>query len=153
MDSLIRLLSSSLDAAGDQEEIAEALAKVAWRMTAGELLRNHAVPFRLFRQTLIVSVADTIWQKQLQAISGELLFRINSILGRKAIKFVEFRIDPEAVQAARRDRRPERRGAYAEASLSSQPAELIAAAGLIRDETLRNRFLIAARSSIARRGD
>ena len=152
MDSLIRLLSSSLDAAGDQEEIAEALAKVAWRMTAGELLRNHAVPFRLFRQTLIVSVADAIWQKQLQAISGELLFRINSILGRKAIKFVEFRIDPEAVQAARRDRRPER-GAYAEASLSSQPAELIAAAGLIRDETLRNRFLIAARSSIARRGD
>lgn len=147
MDSLVRLLPALLEAVGDQEEIAEALAKVAWTMTAGELLRDHAVPFRLFRQRLIVSVADAIWQKQLQAISAELLFRINSILGQEAVKFVEFRVDPETVQAARREREPER----TEKSSSVLPAELIAAADSIRDEALRRRFLIAAGSSIARR--
>ncbi len=147
MDSLIQLLPALLEAAGDQEEIAEAAAKVAWTLTAGKLLRDHAVPFRLFRQRLIVSVADAIWQKQLQAISAELLFRINSILGQEAVKFVEFRVDPETMRAARREREPER----PEKSSRDLPAELIAAADSIRDEALRRRFLTAAGSSITRR--
>src|ERR687893_58405 len=62
MEELIQSLPKLLRAAGEAEEVAEAAAMVAWRRVAGEALRGCAVPFRLYRKTLIVAVADTTWQ-------------------------------------------------------------------------------------------
>ena len=85
MDDLIRVLPKLLRAAGEAEEVAEAAALAAWRRVAGESLRGCAVPFRLYRKTLGVAVPDTTWQKQLEAMSGQLLFRLNSILGQALV--------------------------------------------------------------------
>src|ERR1043165_8394775 len=87
MDDLIRALPKLLRAAGEAEEVCEAAAMVAWRRAAGQALRGQAVPFRLYRKTLVVAVSDTTWQKQLEAISGQLLFRINSILGQAVVTY------------------------------------------------------------------
>ena len=64
-------------------------------------LRAQAVPFRLYRKTLVVAVADATWQKQLEAMSGQLLFRLNSLLGQAIVTYIEFRIDPKTVRAER----------------------------------------------------
>ncbi|MBV9960439.1 MAG: DUF721 domain-containing protein, partial [Acidobacteria bacterium] len=101
MEDLIRSLPKLLRAAGEAEEVCEAAAMVAWRRVAGEGLRGQAVPFRLYRKTLIVAVADTTWQKQLEAVSGQLLFRLNSLLGQAVVTFIEFRVDSRTVQAER----------------------------------------------------
>src|SRR5918911_2521684 len=101
MDDLIRTLPKLLRAAGEMEEVAEAAAQIAWRRVAGTALRGQAVPFRLYRKTLIVAVADVTWQKQLEAMSGQLLFRLNSLLGQAVVTFIEFRIDPKTVREAR----------------------------------------------------
>lgn len=154
MDDLIRVLPSIVRAAGEAEEVTEAAAMVAWRRVAGEGLRPHAVPFRLYRKTLIVSVADRTWQKQLEAMSGQLLFRLNSLLGQAIITFIEFRIDPQTVKKHRAllDKAAQHRLVHEENALRCTSGELsTTAAHSIRDESLRRRFLLAAGSCIERR--
>ena len=148
MIDLSRLLPKLLNATGSNAELAEEIAKIAWTRAAGEGLRNHAVPFRLYRRTLIVSVADAIWQKQLRQMSREFIFRINKLLGRSVVDEIEFRIDPAAVdrmlsripapQASRKETRP-------------PVPELVSAASSIADPDLRNRFIRAAENCIERR--
>jgi hypothetical protein len=152
MDDLIRALPQLLRAAGEAEEVAETAAFVAWRRAAGEQLRTAAVPFRLYRKTLVVAVPDTSWRQQLEAISGQLLFRVNSILGQPVVTYIEFRVDPQTV-GKERERQQLRRAqtvrtaAHEEGALRSA-AELEDAASAIRDEDLRRRFLVAAGSYI-----
>jgi hypothetical protein len=152
MEDLMRTLPKLLRAAGETEEVLEAAAMVAWRRVAGEALREQTVPFRLYRKTLIISVTDQTWQKQLEKMSGQLLFRLNSLLGQAVVTYIEFRIDPKTVRAARTirhsaaDREDQERRALELAS-----GELLAAAGAIQDEDLRHRFLLAAGTCLDRR--
>lgn len=153
MDDLIRALPKLLRAAGEAEEVLEAAAMVAWRRVTGEELSRQTVPFRLYRKTLIVAVADTTWQKQLEAMSGQLLFRLNSLLGQAVVTYIEFRIDPKTVAAARTGRMQEAaaREELERRALKRATGELLDAAGAIQDEELRRRFLLAAGSCIDRR--
>jgi hypothetical protein len=152
MDDLIRALPKLLRAAGETEEVAEAAAMVAWRRAAGDALRGQAVPFRLYRKTLVVAVADTTWQKQLEAMSGQLLFRLNSILGQAVVTYIEFRIDPATVRAERAMIAPQSNPAEQEQrALKSATGQVLAASEAIHDEDLRRRFLLAAGSCIDRR--
>jgi hypothetical protein len=153
MDDLFRTLPKLLRAAGETEEVLEAAALVAWRRVAGEGLRSQAVPFRLYRKTLIVAVADATWQKQLEAISGQLLFRLNSLLGQAVVTYIEFRIDPKTVRAERDSARTEaaNRGEQERRALKTVSGDIVLAADAIHDEDLRRRFLLAAGSCIDRR--
>jgi hypothetical protein len=153
MDDLIRALPKLLRAAGENEEVLEAAALVAWRRVAGTELSRQAVPFRLYRKTLIVAVADSTWQKQLENMSGQLLFRLNSLLGQAVVTYIEFRLDPKTVAAARsanREATAEREEQESRALLRAA-GDLTNAAGAIQDEELRRRFLLAAGSCIDRR--
>jgi hypothetical protein len=152
MDDLIRALPKLLRAAGEAEEVCEAAVMVAWRRAAGQALRGQAVPFRLYRKTLVVAVADTTWQKQLEAMSGQLLFRINSILGQAVVTYIEFRVDPATVRAERETVTPQADPVEQEQrALRSATGEVKVAAEAIHDEELRRRFLLAAGSCIDRR--
>ena len=152
MEDLIRTLPKLLRIAGETEEVLETAALIAWRRAAGEGLRSQAIPFRLFKKTLIVAVADATWQKQLEAISGQLLFRINSLLGQAVVTYIEFRIDGKAVRAARlaSRARPIDRARAEHLAMQAVSPELSVAAGAIHDDELRRRFLIAAGSCISR---
>ena len=149
MIDVTRLLPKLLSASGASPEMTEIAAKIAWTRAAGTGLRTHAVPFRLYRKTLIVSVPDAIWQRQLQTMSGELMFRINRLLRREVVDFIEFRIDPATVDDVR-----ERNIATKEPPSDLRapvPGELVSVAGTISDPDLRDRFLHAAENCIARR--
>lgn len=149
MMDLARLLPKLLNATGANPEMAEIAAKLAWSRAAGDGLRRHAIPFRLYRTTLVVSVADVIWQRQLNSMSGELISRINRLLGREVVDTIEFRIDPAAVEQVRNDLQPQERAR--DKDPQPIPEELISAAGEIADEDLRERFIRAAGNCIARR--
>ena len=151
MDDLIRLLPKILRATDNAEEILEAAALAAWRRAAGEGLREHAVPFRLYGKTFVVAVPDATWRRQLEDMSGQLLFRLNSLLGQPAVTYVEFRIDPETVEAERNIwRRHERARQEQEQRALASAASLDAVAASIKDEELRRKFLIAAGSCLER---
>jgi hypothetical protein len=147
MIDVARLLPKLLNATGAHPEMAEIATKIAWTRAAGDGLRRHAIPFRLFRKTLVVSVADIIWQKQMQSMSLELISRINKLLGREVVDDIEFRIDPATVEQVRSQNRQGPRDKVR----VPIPDELISAAGEIADEDLRERFIRAAENCIARR--
>jgi hypothetical protein len=141
------LLPKILAQSGNQAEMKEVTAKIAWTRAAGPGLRRHATAFRLHRKTLVVSVADAIWQKQLHAMSSELIFRINKLLRRNLVESIEFRIDPAALSnmgSVARTERPNQ-------SDRPLPVELISAANGIADTELRERFMRAAANCIERR--
>ena len=152
MDELIHALPKLLRAAGEAEEVAEAAAFVAWRRVAGEALRTSAVPFRLYRKTLVVAVPDVTWRRQLEEVARQLIFRLNSILGQPLVTYIEFRVDPQTVGEERaRLRHPDPFAPAAEEAAYARAAELRAAADAIHDEELRRRFLLAAGSCLNRK--
>jgi hypothetical protein len=148
MRNIIKLLPRLLEAAGENSELLETFAKIAWTRAAGDGLRFNAAPLRFYDGKLSVGVADAIWQTQLKAMTAELLARTNQLLGRDLIKSLEFRIDPKSLQTVRR--RTERTSPRSDEEVSL-PVDVLTAAGKIKDEMLRQRFLSAARSVIARR--
>jgi hypothetical protein len=149
MIDVARLLPKLLNATGANPEMAEIAAKLAWSRAAGDGLRRHAIPFRLFQKTLVVSVADVIWQRQLRSMSAELVSRINRLLGREVVEAIEFRIDPAAVEQVRANSEP--RQCPEDKPRGPIPDELISAASEIADQDLRERFIRAAENCIARR--
>jgi hypothetical protein len=152
MDDLFRSLPKIIRAAGNAPEVVEAAAMAAWKRVAGEGLRWNAVPFRLYLKTLIIAVPDAGWQKQLESMSGQLLFRLNSVLGQAVVTYIEFRIDPKTVETERKalGRKKIERAAREKRALKAVSGGVQAAANEIRDEALRERFLIAAGSCLSR---
>ncbi|HEV8367205.1 MAG TPA: DciA family protein [Pyrinomonadaceae bacterium] len=147
MDELIKSIPTVLKAVGYSTEVAEAAAIAAWKHAAGEGLRNHAVAIKLDENTLVVAVRDAIWQKQLATMKGQLLFRVNSILGQPLLNNIELRIDPKVVIIAQ----PEKVEA-AEMLDNEVPMELWSAACAIRDKDLRQKFLKAAVGALKKGG-
>jgi len=151
MDDLFKALPKILRAAGDAEEVSEAVAFAAWRRAAGEGLRGCAVPFRLYRKMLVVSVADETWRKQLEQMSPQLIFRMNSLVGQALVTYIEFRVDPKTVREERaRAKQSEYERLVGEENALERARELDEAADAIHDEELRRRFLLAAGSCMNR---
>ena len=145
MNQLIKSLPTVLRAAGDSAEVAEAAALAAWKHAAGDGLKEHAVPLRLEGRTLIIAVADRIWQKQLTSMRGQMLFRVNTILGQPLIGSLDFVIDPRVVKP--RVEQPKQN----EPLDNEVPLELWSAASSIHDKELRKSFLKTALLSLKRK--
>ena len=147
MNQLIKSLPTILRAAGDSEEVAQAAAVAAWKHAAGDGLKDHAVPVKLENRTLTVAVADTIWQKQLNSMRGQLMFRVNTTLGQPLVGVIEFVIDPGLARPHAEQEQPE------EELLDNEvPLELWSAANAIHDQELRRTFLKTATRSLRRKG-
>ena len=143
MNQLIKSLPGVLRAAGDSTEVAEAAAIAAWKHAAGDGLKEHAVPLKLENRTLTIAVADAIWQKQLHSMRGQLLFRVNSILGKPLVGALDFVVDAKIAKA-----HVERPAQREELSDSEVPLELWSAASAIQDKELRRKFLKTALLSL-----
>jgi len=142
MNQLIKSLPGVLRAAGDSTEVAEAAAIAAWKHAAGNGLKEHAVPFKLEDRTLTIAVADAIWQKQLHSMRGQLLFRVNSILGKPLVGALDFVIDTKLAK------RPVEQHVPEEPLDNEVPLELWSAASAIQDKELRKKFLKTALLSL-----
>jgi hypothetical protein len=151
MDELFKALPQLLRAAGESAEVSEAAAFAAWRRVAGEAMRGCAVPFRLYNKTLVVAVPDVTWRQQLEKVSPQLIFRLNSLLGQALVTYVEFRVDPRTVGREReRARRTQYEQLVEDENALRSATELDDAASAIHDEDLRRRFLLAAGSCMNR---
>ena len=146
MNQLIKSLPAVLRAAGNSEEVVEAATMAAWKFAAGDQLKGHAVPLKFEAGTLTVSVADAIWRRQLHTMRGQLLFRVNSILGQPLVRTLEFQVNPEIAAA-----RAEQEKAKSEPVDNEVPLELWSAANAIKDKELRKRFLKTALLALKRK--
>jgi len=145
MNQLIKSLPTVLRASGNSAEVAEAAAIAAWKHAAGDGLKEHAVALKLENRTLTIAVADPIWQKQLNAMRGQLLFRVNTILGQPLVSAFNFVVDREHVKP--HIEQPEK-----DEPLDNEvPLELWSAANTIHDQELRKNFLKTALRSLKRK--
>ncbi|HEV2828849.1 MAG TPA: DciA family protein [Pyrinomonadaceae bacterium] len=146
MNRLIETLPAILKASGDSEAVTEAACMAAWKHAVGEGLSTHTIPVQLQQQQLVVAVADNIWKKQLEHMQGQLLYRLNAVLGQPIVKSIQLRVDPKTVEIARASQGG-RKSLPADYQV---PAELLTAAAAIDDVELRRAFLGAATSCVKR---
>ena len=147
MDKLIKSLPAILRASGAAEEVVEAACIAAWKHAVGQGLSGHAIPVQLQNHTLVVAVADNVWKKQLEHMRGQLLYRLNNVLGQPLVKSLELRVDPQRIEAARATAANTSKETDADYQV---PAELLTAAAGIEDVDLRRAFLGAATSCVKR---
>jgi len=145
MESLIKSLPAILAAAAESTEVAEAACQAAWKPAVGEALSVHARPMKFEDPVLTIAVADNVWQRQLELMRPQLLFRLNSVLGRPLVKLIQIRVAPEVFNS-----QPETKSTSSKATSGSISFELLAAASDIQDSALRRAFLGAATSCLER---
>ena len=153
MNELFRALPALLKEFDDNETLREAVTFAAWRKIAGESLRQHAVPFSLSQKRLTVAVKSETWRKHLEHLSGQMIFKINSVLGQAIVTYIEFRVDEKAVErenfkATAETLSPEE---LEEIALEEVTPQMRRSADAIKDDNLRYQFLLAAGSCLARK--
>ena len=146
MEGLLKLLPVMIRLAGDHDEVREQAAFSAWSSVVGDRLRSTCRPFRLYRKTLVVAVLNESWKKQMEGMSGQILFRLNSLLGQPLVTLIEYRVDAAHVTEGA----PEKRIREIDGSHKFR-LELAEDAECIRDDELRESFLRAASRYLERR--
>jgi hypothetical protein len=137
MQDILKLLPNLLRLAQNNDEVCEGASFAAWRVTVGEAIARVSLPRRLFRKTLVIAVMDETWKKQLEQMSGQILFKLNKILGSAMVTNLEFHIDPRAV----RESQPSIDAPLSEAGIDP---ELMVSAAKIKDPELRASYLKTA---------
>ena len=153
MQNIFRSIPEVFKDFDGNEAANEAVVFAAWRKISGESLGDHAVPLRLIKKKLLIAVASETWRKQIQDLSAQMIFKLNSVLGASLVAFIEFRIDAAAVEAERsRTENSQMSASELKAiALKEVTPDLLRASETITDERLRYNFLLAAGSSLARK--
>ncbi len=116
----------------------EHLAQSAWPQAVGKRIACHTGAISLVRTRLVVEVEDAIWQRQLFGLRGQILARLEQVLGRQVVQELEFRI-------AIPRRAPQREEGPKPVPVPGTADE----ADGIRDPALRNLYKAARKKAIA----
>jgi hypothetical protein len=79
----------------------EELACATWPQAVGKRIAAHTRASKLVRTRLVVEVEDLIWQRQLFALSAQILHSLERHVGSGVVDDIEFRITPRRREPAR----------------------------------------------------
>ncbi len=113
----------------------EELACTAWPDAVGKKIAAHTRAAKLVRTCLVVEVEDRIWQRQLFALTRQIVRNLERHLGPGLVEDMEFRIVPR--------RREPQRAAEAIPGLFRDEADAIA------DPVMRGIFKAARKKALA----
>ena len=82
----------------------ETLAQAAWPLAVGEKIASRTGAVALFDSRLVVNVSDSVWQSQLWSMRGQIMQRLEQVLGRKIVTEIEFRLAVPRPRAQREER-------------------------------------------------
>ncbi len=111
----------------------------AWPAAVGKKVAAHTRAARLVRSRLIVEVEDSLWQRQLFALSPHIIRNLVKSLGPGIVDDLEFRIVP-------RRREPQRAMAMGASAGAMMPAD---DADAIADPVLRSIYRASRRKAQA----
>ncbi len=153
MQDLFKLLPKLMEQFEDSDEVREAVVFAAWKRAAGDSLSSHTAAIEVIDKRLLVAVKDETWKRHLESLAGQMIFKLNSILGQAAVTFIDFRVDEDLIikdsqslveESVSEEERKE-------LALKEVSSNLRTSADSIADEELRNQFLLAAGSCLARK--
>ena len=113
---------------------AEQLACAAWPNAVGPRVAVHTHAARMVRTRLIVEPEDIIWQRQLFALTSQILRNLDKHIGAGIVEDLEFRIVP-------RRREPQRE--------TQTSAPLLDEADGIADPVLRGIYRASRKKALA----
>lgn len=101
MERAARVVSKSASSQRiiDHEQVVGAL----WPSIVGKVVARHTLGLAIVRETLVVEVEDAIWQKQLYALSSQIVARLQKCMASTLIRHIEFRIGVPKRQPAREE--------------------------------------------------
>lgn len=79
------------------------LACAAWPNAVGKKIASHTRAAKLVRNRLVVEVEDRVWQRQLFALTGQIVRNLERHLGPGLVEEMEFRIVPRRREPQRAD--------------------------------------------------
>jgi len=82
----------------------ELRACAAWKVAAGKKIAEHTRATRLVRGSLVVEVADPVWQRQLSTLSRMLVSNLEKALGEALVTDIDFRPMPRRKEPQRAER-------------------------------------------------
>jgi hypothetical protein len=144
MDAFFRTLPGLIEAMDNSEEVRDAFIFAAWRRIAGEQITERTEPLAVTENKLVIAVEDRSWQRNLETLAAQLLFKLNATLKNVSIVGIEFRID-DAVLLKRNTAK-----ANDEITPFILPEEIAVSVRSIADEKLRNTVSRAAENCLAR---
>lgn len=138
MMDLIEAVPGLLEQLFPQSWDREPLVFAAWRKTAGEPLKRRTRPLRFNDGCLTIAVEDRIWKRHLEDLSGDILYRLNAILGQRSVTYLEFKVDKKDLEHdyTKKQTTPTGRESFVD---HQHPAAKASEA--IADERLRESFL------------
>ena len=93
MERLFDAIPSVLKGLDANADVDQAIVFATWKNCAGDILRKRTAPLKFEKHRLVIAVADETWQRHLEALSAQMLVKLNNRLGQGTVKFIEFRID------------------------------------------------------------
>jgi hypothetical protein len=113
----------------------EDLACGAWPDAVGKRVAAHTRAARLVRSKLVVEVEDAVWQRQLFALTTQIVWNLAKAIGPGLVEDLEFKIVPR--------RRDASRAAVSAPSLPLDEADAIA------DPVLRDIYRASRKKALA----
>lgn len=141
MDAFFRTLPGLRDAIERSPEVRESVVFAAWRRVAGGQITERTAPLSFEAGRLVIAVENKNWQRNLEDLAGQLLFKLNALLGTIKVAFIEFRIESDAIIRSGAPKIDD--AAIAKEALRSLSPEIRSAASAIKDKDLRQTFLQA----------
>lgn len=80
---------------------AENLARTAWPKAVGKFIAAHSHAATMVRDRLIVDVEDVTWQRQLVPLTGQILRKLEALIGPGSVSDLEFRVMPMRIKPKR----------------------------------------------------
>lgn len=145
MDAFFRTLPGLIEAMEGSEEVRDAFIFAAWRRVAGSQIVERTEPIEFTDGVIVIAVEDRSWQRNLETLVSQLLFKLNATLKSVPIRRIEFRIDPKALAMPRPAK------AAADDKEMVLPEELAISLNEISNERLRNTVKAAAVNCLARK--
>lgn len=118
----------------------EEVVRAMWAAAVGRVINAHTLRVRLVRQTLVVEVEDSTWQRQLRGLSEQILARLAKLTGLATLTALEFRVGAPK-------RQPQR--AQTASGNTAAAAASIDEADRIQDPVLKKVYLLSRRKASA----
>jgi hypothetical protein len=145
MEQIFGSIPDALHIFCHNSELDQALVFAAWRRCAGGPLSERTAPIEFLKDRLIIAVENAVWRQHLEDLSPPMIARINAEVGHGTLKFIEFRVDSQILNAQRDDE-----GDTSPDHALDVPPLIAKAAETISDPDLRSSFLQAASHYLGR---
>jgi predicted nucleic acid-binding Zn ribbon protein len=91
IDDIGSIISDIIKDLSIEEKLDSSKIFSKWPEIVGDEIGKKSKPKRLTGDTLYISVVNSIWANELSLMSGQLIEKINSFVGREAVKNLRFR--------------------------------------------------------------